>query len=139
MWRIFSKLLHNKHTSIKSEFGTARPPVGRSWYWLAAINTWEEFALFKTPVSPNIPPHQAQGYMTHFHLFPVQQEQYSIISIGFSQLSHLPLYYLCYIQAQNYNYIRTLWINCFNNIFKALKFQNNHTLKSSNNVVITIL
>ena len=55
-WRIFSIIFMNfasidVDTSIKSELGT-RPTVARSWYCLAAINTWEEFALFKTPTKP---------------------------------------------------------------------------------------
>ena len=44
--------VHYVHTSVKSELGTTRPLVGRYWYCLAAINTWEEFGLIERPAKP---------------------------------------------------------------------------------------
>ena len=41
---------------IINDTGTIRPPVGRSWYCLAAINTEEDqlFKLFKGPTKPTV-------------------------------------------------------------------------------------
>jgi len=48
MWRIFSILLRN---SACINVHTTRPPLGRYWYCLVAVNTWEEFALFNFAIN----------------------------------------------------------------------------------------
>ena len=70
MQRIFSMLLRNStsinvHTSVKSELDT-RPPVGRSWYCQAAINTHGKSLLYLKD-QLNLQP----IYTHHFCNFPM--------------------------------------------------------------------